>query len=537
MHRSFLKLVSAITVFPSHPLRRRLLVPTLIFGALFCTYSIYWLFAADSYSVAVLALLLLPVLLYFLVTRLSEPCPPLLFQYRNYVVALSTLCIIFTFVIPPLTSPDEDHHFAASYWLANCITGSSSLKDTGTLPMRPEDSNLLFRDYSWFIEAASYEAIFENASLFAQSTEMVDVDTSNTYYFSIGGDYAFLKIPSVLGIIIARFLHLGAYPLFYLGRLLSCAFFIICSLFAVSRTPFGKGAFAAVSLLPMTLSLAASYSYDCGIISLSLVFLALVLKAIFDKDRLGIFDLSILAVAAVLLAPCKLVYCFEIILVAAIPCHQFSSRTSCRAYKIAIAAGSLFAIIALRFPAIISLIKMNDGTVALSSTTEASHYSLSYIASNPINTVAIFIRTLIEKGDFYIKTAIGSYLGRIQIQIEMPLYLLLSYILCAMHSITIDSANSTVISNKWRVVFGLISLFVLFAVMISMLFAWTPLGSKVIEGVQGRYILPVLPLLLLSLQRRNSRNLGNSFSDAYTGFFIINSFFVVQFLARALCLT
>ena len=36
--------------------------------------------------------------------------------------------------------------------------------------------------------------------------------------------------------------------------------------------------------------------------------------------------------------------------------------------------------------------------------------------------------------------------------------------------------------------------------MLSMMLAWTPISSKVIQGVQGRYFLPFLPVLLMSLK-------------------------------------
>ena len=37
-------------------------------------------------------------------------------------------------------------------------------------------------------------------------------------------------------------------------------------------------------------------------------------------------------------------------------------------------------------------------------------------------------------------------------------------------------------------------------IMLSMLIAWTPVSSRVILGVQGRYFLPFLPVLLLALK-------------------------------------
>ena len=36
--------------------------------------------------------------------------------------------------------------------------------------------------------------------------------------------------------------------------------------------------------------------------------------------------------------------------------------------------------------------------------------------------------------------------------------------------------------------------------MFSMLLAWTPVSASFIRGVQGRYFLPLLPLLALSLK-------------------------------------
>ena len=36
--------------------------------------------------------------------------------------------------------------------------------------------------------------------------------------------------------------------------------------------------------------------------------------------------------------------------------------------------------------------------------------------------------------------------------------------------------------------------------MFSMLLGWTPVSATMIQGVQGRYLLPLLPMFLLSLK-------------------------------------
>ncbi|MEI3183727.1 MAG: DUF2142 domain-containing protein [Lachnospiraceae bacterium] len=47
--------------------------------------------------------------------------------------------------------------------------------------------------------------------------------------------------------------------------------------------------------------------------------------------------------------------------------------------------------------------------------------------------------------------------------------------------------------------------------MFSMLLAWTPVTSNVINGVQGRYLLPLLPMFLLSL--KNDRVVRTDWDD------------------------
>ena len=51
---------------------------------------------------------------------------------------------------------------------------------------------------------------------------------------------------------------------------------------------------------------------------------------------------------------------------------------------------------------------------------------------------------------------------------------------------------------KERVLTGISIFFVIFLVLLSMLIAWTPISSEFIEGVSGRYFIPVLlPLLMI----------------------------------------
>ena len=80
----------------------------------------------------------------------------------------------------------------------------------------------------------------------------------------------YIKLPSALGIVLATLLNLGSFPLFYLGRFFNLLMFAALAYFAVRITPVGKNAMMVAGLLPMTLHLASSYSYDAGIMGFGL---------------------------------------------------------------------------------------------------------------------------------------------------------------------------------------------------------------------------------------------------------------------------
>ena len=54
---------------------------------------------------------------------------------------------------------------------------------------------------------------------------------------------------------------------------------------------------------------------------------------------------------------------------------------------------------------------------------------------------------------------------------------------------------------------------------LSILFSWTPLTSSTIEGVQGRYFIPALPLFFLAIRGNGLSRPANS--DKYIVFFCI----------------
>ena len=92
-------------------------------------------------------------------------------------------------------------------------------------------------------------------------------------------------IPQIFGTIIARLLHFGWIPLIMMGRLFNLIFFIILIYWAIKIIPIGKMVIFSIALLPMSMELASSFSYDSVIISLCVFFTAYVFYLAYEKNK------------------------------------------------------------------------------------------------------------------------------------------------------------------------------------------------------------------------------------------------------------
>ena len=78
-----------------------------------------------------------------------------------------------------------------------------------------------------------------------------------------------------------------------------------------------------------------------------------------------------------------------------------------------------------------------------------------------------------------------SYFGYYGLMVTTPLLL--------------EDANGNKIKKCYRVWFVFVTLALISLIILGMYFQWTPVGTFITEGVQGRYFIPVIIIFLLSL--------------------------------------
>lgn len=449
-----------------------------------------------------------------------------------FLALLVSFSIIFCFIFPPYTVPDEGHHFFSTYWLVDSLPFNGRVIDGDTFLVRDIDLSLYKGKLtSTTINSASYSSIFHNFSLF-ENGKLIPF---SEYSFSVGSENVIAKIGSVIGLQIGLFLGLGAFPAFYMGRIGSALFFCFCAFLAYRIAPRGKSVIVFVSLLPMTLHLAASYSYDSGIIAYSLILFACLMRGFFGEQRsVGYREVFFYLVISVFLAPCKVIYSGLVLLGLFVPLSKFQDVRIGRYSKLFLVLAVVVSVLALRVASMSMLVSQPSGVTR--GMEAAQYYTLNDIILHPRNSFLVFFRTLDSLGDFYWESALGYSLGWFQENLRFPAFYMIPYLLfgfiCCLDSEDEPSFLNPSCSVLFIIAFALAAL----GSIASMWLGWTFNYEKIILGVQGRYFLPALPALLFGLRTRLFRFNSSSIVFITLGMCLMNCLYLIRFISVATCM-
>jgi len=219
---------------------------------------------------------------------------------RVFVALACTFGLLYLLLMPPFQAPDEFYHFCRAYQVSEGGWFVERAGDTtgGYLPVELERAFARFRPVVTDpMDRVSYAELL----------------TANRIH-PIGGEREFLTvavyspvcyIPQAVGILLARALGLSVLGAMYLARLFALAAWILFVGAAIRITPIGKWAFFVISLLPMSLSLAASMTADSFTYALVAAAVALFLKLCLQDEPLGLMQVAGAALIGILLASTK----------------------------------------------------------------------------------------------------------------------------------------------------------------------------------------------------------------------------------------
>ena len=486
-------------------------------------------FLKKSYIILSVAALLLILVsgIYLNITKFSI--------VKIYPVVMLIFGLGYMYVFPAMSAPDEIAHFISAYKISNKMLGKQATVKDGHVIIRAQDLWIEDVDGEYTFDKSKSEEekvlIPEEGShgkIISSKLEETSYKVfygkgdsrSNNIYISFSGqNYEKAQslhapvntIPSVYflpatGITVARIMGLNSIYLVLFGRMANLILFILFGTLGIYFLPKFKEFIFLVSLLPTTIELAASYSYDAVMISSMIFFVSYVFFLSHEKKEFDIKDLVIVSLIAGLVLPCKMVYFPMLLMLFSIPLYKFKFRGKVdgKIKKENIAFFLASAVVVL-LSWVFAMYLVNRSTVAGYSTSNTSSlewageesYTIGYLLHNKLKAVKLFYNTLLLQLEYYHKTMFGAYLGHADDVVGIP-YIGFLVLNIGMIFSVFGEAKEKQLLVKERVLTGISIFFVIFLVLLSMLIAWTPISSEFIEGVSGRYFIPVLlPLLMI----------------------------------------
>jgi uncharacterized membrane protein len=252
-----------------------------------------------------------------------------------------------------------------------------------------------------------------------------------------------------------------------------------------------------VALWPVALFQASIVSVDPVINSISFLLFALLIKYWHQKDGTLSIAQAILPVLLIsILAVTKQPYILLFIPFLFIPNRIFSSKRRafiCKAFWVLVPI--LAAIIWLEIDKSNSLQAMNIGGVNFTK-------QLDFVLHDPLRFIGVILNTFFQAADGYFGSMVGE-IGDRMIGISIIYLAILSCLTVGIASILSkdqDKKSRDIVSSKKNIsVILVVAIGIIGAISLSLYLGFTPVGASIIEGIQGRYFLPLIPFLGLAL--------------------------------------
>ncbi len=409
-------------------------------------------------------------------------------QWLLAAICLATL--FFALVTPPFQAPDENQHYMKALLLADgrVFTQTQAGMIGAELPRSALD--LHATDFPTDVPPKLRQ--FDRAMLEkAWSADAARPGKSFADFPNVASYAPTLYAPGAAGLMLGDAAGLPRLGSFYAGRMVNALAGLMLLGAAFALLPFGRNAMLAAALLPTFCYQTGSLSPDAIINGLGFLGLALALRIAFMGATPA--RSAALLVTAPLLALAKGVY---LPLIAA-GLDRPEGRKDVRPWLL---LGAMIAGAA----AFVAWMKMSGGSQALyhiasrktgeNVMTAPLAAQLGVILADPVAYVRILCSSVVERAPVYALQIAGRF-GWNAILLPLAAYALAALMIGA--AILTGSGLRIGIGQRlwWLTVAAGSALLIETAMYLT----GTPLGADYIQGTQGRYFLPILPLVLLAL--------------------------------------
>lgn len=395
------------------------------------------------------------------------------------LITIISFGLLFSVITPILDTPDETAHLARAMYL---IEGKFTVSNL--------DSQLLISEDYDLLHDQQQKTIIENdLNIHDSNVQKVESDglkATNAYSF-------ISYIPQAAGIGFGRLVDFSVLWSFYLGRMTNLLVYAVLICFAIKITPLFKNYFFVVGTIPMGVYIAASYNQDAfgiGVIFITIAFFLHLLNK--EEHTIRIRDVVVYTAMCMLITLTKFPFVLLILLLVFIPSEQFEKKCTHKLIFLLILITAAFSLVWMKTYSSIPHPFLPEGV--------NMKEQIKFLISTPIENFQLFMRNLLEGITNYLMLFNFGWLSYSSNGVGF-LYLFF------LGSISIFFPKEILQRSRTRLGSFIIMIGIYTAIELSMYLTWTPVGSTIINGVQGRYFIGFLPLIPLAL------NIGPGFDQ------------------------
>lgn len=371
-------------------------------------------------------------------------------------------------------APDDEIHYARTLELSNCMNSVMFNADAKNIGEYAEN----IYAHAGFDRETDQNFEEELNSLYS---------TRQTYYHDfINYDiWSVAYVPSAIGIILGRGLGLDYTGVFNMGRLFNLLMYVTLVYFAVRKMKYGKVLIAAIGLIPGTIFLASSYSYDPWITGFTILGFAYFFEELREDTPLKYRNIIVMIAAIAVGSLPKAIYFVLLFPLLFMPKRKFEDAKQRKIFYAMVIGASLFLMATFVMPMIIGGPGTGDarGGADVNATEQ-----VKFILNNPLKYAKILVGFLVTQ---------FVTLGNVSKTLQSYAYVgegIFGDALCVL-LIWIAIFDNDKNEKKIRVIkcmtlMGNIAVIVLATTALYIDF--TAVKANTVAGMQGRYMIPVL---------------------------------------------
>ena len=387
---------------------------------------------------------------------------------RLFLFGFTLIVLVVSILTPPFQSPDEINHFNRAYGLSHfkIIPNNGIVKIDKNL----DEFEKLYSNFPFKYDTKNTAELQYKAKEFHWSVDNIESQIPNTAVYS-----PFSYAPQTIGIWIGKLLDLSIYNSYTLSKVLSmltCLLLIYISnrIYTIPSMTY------VIILFPMSLFQIGSTSPDGIAFCISILIGSLFAKAFNKEEKYSVNKFVLLNFCVLILLTTRI----NMLPVLILPFLVSLVREIKYKYIISIITSLIiFTWIFLSYKNI-----MGGG--------EYFHYGMSssdkiiYYLLNPLELFRMYMNTFTDLRMIkeYITQTIGV-LGWLDTPLSKGSYYLLIFIISIVLLLTYNRTELALVSMLLVILTILLTFFIL-------LISWTNISVPVIQGVQGRYFIPLL---------------------------------------------